>query len=251
MAVPRGISRVVSIMYEDARNAGLVENNPFSRLRLPATGRKGRIVPPTLDEYRAVLEACTILGGYGREFRAIVEFAAWTGVRAGELHALRWEDVGDEVVHVRHSRARDGTVGLPKSGKARTIAYLPPARLPDDHPRRPDGFVFHGPRGKPLVQGSHHYAWRAVRAAAGLPKARWHDWRHFCATQLLDVGMTHSDVAQQLGHEDGGTLVRERYGHPDEGMARQRLLAAFTPDAAKIGSSTGSTAAAGPHGNGP
>ena len=40
-------------------------------------------------------------------------------------------------------------------------------------------------------------------------------------------------VAQQLRHDDGGTLVRELYGHPDAAMARERIRAAFR-DAAPV-----------------
>ena len=170
-------------------------------------------------------------------------------MRAGELHALRWEDVGTETIEVRYARKRDGSLTKPKNGKPRTIAFLPPARVLDAVPRRPDPFVFHAPRGSPLVQGSHHYAWRQVRAAsgipirraeAGLPDLRWHDWRHFCATQLLELGIDHFAVSVQLGHEDGGALVMSRYGHPSKDAARARLLAAFELDEAATGSGTGS-----------
>jgi Phage integrase family len=75
----------------------------------------------------------------------------------------------------------------------------------------------HSPRGKPLDQGLHFYAWREVRAAAGLRSFRWHDWRRFCATQLLELGLDHFAVSVQLGHTDGGALVMARYGHPSEG----------------------------------
>lgn len=244
LSVPRNISRVVGIMYEDARNVGLVGHNPFSNLRLPASERTEEITPPTLDEYRQLLEACTVLGGYGQEFRAMIQFAAWTGLRAGELHALRWDDVGGETVRVRASRKRDGEIGRPMNGKEREVAYLPPARVLDQVPRRRDGFVFHSPRGKPLVQGSHHYAWRTVRAAsgisfereaAGLPNVRWHDLRHFCATQLLELGLDHFAVSIQLGHEDGGALVMSRYGHPSKDAARTRLLRAFELGAPSLG----------------
>lgn len=236
LGVPRNISRVVGIMYEDARNVGLVENNPFSNLRLPANERTEEITPPTLDEYRQLLEACTVLGGYGTEFRAMIQFSAWTGVRAGELHALRWDDIGSESIRVRGARKRDGTIGRPKNGKEREVAFLPPARVLDQVGRRADPFVFHSPRGNPLVQGSHHYAWRTVRAAsqlpmerkaAELPNVRWHDLRHFCATQLLELDLDHFAVSVQLGHEDGGALVMARYGHPSKDAARQRLLSAF------------------------
>jgi integrase len=236
LGVSRHISRVVGIMYEDARNVGLVENNPFSDLRLPVAERSRDIVSPTLEEYRMLLDGCTVLGGYGAEFRAMIQFSAWTGLRAGELHALRWEDVGAETVRIRGSRKRDGTIGKPKNGKEREIAYLPPARMLDQVARRPDEFVFHTQRGVPLVQGSHHYAWRAVRAASGvpaerarasIPNVRWHDLRHFCATQLLEMGVDHFAVSVQLGHEDGGALVMSRYGHPSKHAARTRMMNAF------------------------
>lgn len=166
----------------------------------------------------------------------MIQFSAWTGLRAGELHALRWDDIGTDTIRVRGARKRDGDIGKPKNGKERTVAYLPPARVLDQVPRQPDGFVFHSPRGNELVQGSHHYAWRTVRAAsqlpmeresAGIPNVRWHDLRHFCATQLLELGLDHFAVSVQLGHEDGGALVMARYGHPSKDAARDRLLHAF------------------------
>ena len=186
--------------------------------------------------------ATTCVGGYGPEFKAMIQFSAWTGVRAGELQALRWADVGEETISVRGARKRDGTIGPPKNGKPREVAFLPPARVLDEVPRRPDPFVFHSPTEQPLVQGSHHYSWRAVRAAAGLPDIRWHDLRHFCATQLLELGLDHFAVSVQLGHEDGGALVMTRYGHPSKDAARTRLLGAFELDADRPGSSAGSNA---------
>lgn len=167
----------------------------------------------------------------------MIQFSAWTGVRAGELHALQWGDIGAETIWIRRARKRDGSLGLPKNGQERKIAFVPPARVLDDVPRRAASpFVFHSPRGNPLAQGSHHYAWRPLRAAAGLPNMRWHDLRHFCATQLLELGMTHFDVSVQLGHRDGGALVMERYGHPWEDAARARLLAVGALSDQEIGS---------------
>jgi integrase len=240
LSVPRYISRTIRTMYEDARNVGLVEQNPFANLRLPALERTEQVVAPTLEEYRRILDSCPALGGYGPEMRAMVQFAAWSGVRAGELQALRWDDLGESTIRIRRARKRDGTEGKPKNGRERRIAYLPPARAIEELPRRPDPYVFHSPRGRPLDQGSMFYSWKEVRAVsgipreraeAGLPNLRWHDWRHFCATQLLELGLDHFAVSVQLGHTDGGALVMARYGHPSEVMARTRLLAAFELDA--------------------
>jgi integrase len=244
LSVPRYVSRTVRTMYEDARNVGLVEDNPFSNLRLPTAERTEQIKAPSMDEYRALLEACTVLNGYGPEFRAMIQFAAWTGVRAGELQALRWDDLGEETLWIRRARRRDGTEGPPKNGRAREIAFVPPARVLDEVPRRPDPYVFHSPRGRALDQGSHFYAWREVRAHAGLRQIRWHDLRHFCATRLLEMGLDHFAVSIQLGHTDGGALVMARYGHPSADAARARLLRAFTLDDDVTGREAGSNWAA-------
>ena len=55
--------------------------------------------------------------------------------------------------------------------------------------------------------------------------------RHACATLLLERGLSPADVALQLGHSDGGRLVIQLYGHPDEDRARDRLNMAFATDA--------------------
>ena len=176
----------------------------------------------------------------------MVTFAAWSGVRAGELQALRWEDVGTDTLWIRRSRKPDGSIGPPKNGKPREIALLEPARVLDQVPRRPDAYVFHSVRGEPLDKASPQYSWRSVRAASGIPRERrevglpnirWHDLRHFCATQLLELGLDHFAVSVQLGHEDGGALVMARYGHPSKEAARKRLLAVFQDPPPTTGSS--------------
>ena len=52
--------------------------------------------------------------------------------------------------------------------------------------------------------------------------------RHCFAWYLLNVlELPDHVVAAQLRHDDGGTLVRELYGHPDAAIARERIRAAF------------------------
>jgi integrase len=154
LGVPRSLSKIIGTMYEDARNVGLVESNPFSNLRLPATEKTEEIQSPTMAEYRTLLDACTVLGGHGAEFRAMIPFAAWTGVRAGELHAVQWADIEGEYLWVRRSRKTDGSIGKPKNGRERKIVLLPPANVLDEVPRRPDPFVFLTARGEPLQKAT-------------------------------------------------------------------------------------------------
>jgi len=234
LGVPRNASKAAATMYEDARNVGLVNGNPFSNLRLPATEKTAEVAPPSLDEFRQLLNACTIHGGYAVEFRALITFTAWTGLRAAEVAGLEWDDVGEQTIWIRRAEKADGTFGPPKNGKPREIAFLVPARVLDQVPRRAGSSkVFHSLTGEELNKGNLYYAWKAVRdnsgttlgrEAADIKPMRFHDLRHFCATQLLERGNSHFDVSVQLGHEDGGALVMSRYGHPSKEAARSRLL---------------------------
>lgn len=257
LGVPRNVSKTIHTMFEDARHVDLVDRNPFTRLRLPATEKTEEVLPPTEAELDAINEACMVLGGYAEEFRSMITFSAWTGLRAGELQALQWESVGDTEILVRRAMKTDGSYGPPKNGKARIVPLIAPARVLADLPRRPDDLVFHSRRGMALNKGNMYYAWKEVRAAsrvnidreaADLPGLRWHDLRHHCATQLLERGLSHFDVSVMLGHTDGGALVMARYGHPSKAAARQRLLAAFEPGDGETGSYTGSSVAGKAHG---
>jgi integrase len=235
LKVPRNLSKIIGTMYEDARNVGIVEHNPFSNLRLPATEKEAEIHPPSLEEFRALLAGCLVMKGYASEFRALVQFTGWSGLRAGEVMGLQWSDLTEDAIHVRRSRKDDGTYGKPKNGQEREVPFLKAARVLDQVPRRQNSpFVFHTPKGEVLKKGNLSYLWRVARDGsgttparldAGLQPIRFHDLRHFCATQLLEKGASHFDVSVMLGHEDGGALVMARYGHPSKEAARSRLLA--------------------------
>ena len=88
--------------------------------------------------------------------------------------------------------------------------------------------------GKRFSKTSHYYYWRAVRFAFGRSGMDFYELRHFCATELLRLGVSHADVAIQLGHTDGGALVMSTYGHPSENDARDRLRAAFDRGTARL-----------------
>ena len=55
----------------------------------------------------------------------------------------------------------------------------------------------------------------------------FYELRHYCATRLLEAGVSDADVAVQLGHTDGGELVRRVYGHPAARIALDRVTAAL------------------------
>jgi integrase len=221
---------VVRAMFKDALDEEVVLSNPFAKLGLEQNRGRKDLVTLTDDELHELADsALETFDAYGPTFRACILFAAYTGLRPGELFALEWRDIQGDVIHVRRSLSSTGEVTLPKNGKTREVILPPPARAAlTAMPRNArSSHVFATSRGRPFSKTSHYYYWHAVRAAAGRPGMDFYELRHFCATHLLELGLSASDVAVQLGHTDGGALVMSTYGHPSEDAARDRVRQAF------------------------
>ena len=209
----------VRAMFQDALNEELVTENPFSNLRLPQSrGRRDLEVISEARLHELADSALTTCDGYGSTFRACILFAAYVGLRPAELFTLRWSDVDFATgeVRINTSLGSTGEVTLPKNNKKRKVILPPPAAdALRSMPRRSDSpYVFTTPGGRRFSKTSHYYWWRAVRLAFGEPAMDFYELRHFCATHLLELGVSHADVAVQLGHTDGGALVMSTYGHP-------------------------------------
>jgi integrase len=165
-------------------------------------------------------------GPFGLVADAAIVVLAYTGIRPGELAALRWENLRPDdarVDIVAQLDSKTKALTTPKSGVARTVVYPAPAqRAVATMPRLHDAWVFTGPAGGLLTSGTRNRIWHPIRVAFGRPTMDLYELRHFCATRLVELGMTSSDVAIQLGHRDGGRLVESTYGHarPDPALAR-------------------------------
>lgn len=219
-------------MFGDARKLGLIVTNPFASLGLEGPGKRN-LRPEWLtahDVDRLVETARKTHGEYGAIMAAMVTFAAYTGVRPGELYALEFDDLDGTSVHIRRAAdSKTRTITSPKNGMAREIVFPRPARdavmnMPRFHGQQ---LVFVAPQGGQLWAPHFAWLWNPVRAAFGRPRMHFYELRHFCATHLLNLGLAPWEVAVQLGHTDNGKQVMETYGHPSDRAARARILTAL------------------------
>jgi integrase len=235
---PQSNVRVVRAMFTDAINDGLHPGpNPFANLRLEQPrGRKDLIALTEPELARLADCALECLGPFGPTFRAMILFAAYVGLRPGELYALERRDIGHDEVLIRQNLDGTGQIKVPKNNQTRTVILPPPAReaLVDVPARLDVPWFFVTPRGHRFSKSSHLHYWRVVRAAFGRPTMHFYELRHFCATHLLELGVSHADVAVQLGHTDGGALVMSTYGHPSEQAARERLKRAYATNVRRL-----------------
>jgi integrase len=201
------------------------------------SGAKHRMTPLSLTQVGQLLTAIaehglypTILLGFG------------TGLRRGELLALRWQDVDVEVglVHVRQTLARVRTHGAPDRGKRTRLIFQEPKTeesrrtipVPTDimdvlkrHKARQaqekllmgeaytdHGLVFCWADGRPLDPEDFRKRFVRLCKAAGLPPIRFHDARHTFATLMLELGESPKTVQTMLDHATI-TITLDIYSH--------------------------------------
>jgi integrase len=152
--------------------------------------------------------------------------AAFTGLRRGELLALRWRDVdfAGSTVRVRASYAA-GALTSPKSGKVRAVPLAPEvakalAKLAKrDRFTSEDDLVFAGETGSYLDGSALRRRYKHALKAAALRPLRFHDLRHTFGTRMIAKADIRR-VQEWMGHADIQTTMRYLHYAPREEDAR-------------------------------
>jgi integrase len=148
-------------------------------------------------------------------FRRLVVTALLTGMRQGELAALRREAVD--------LAAGEITLTRTKSNRVRRIpiaeALVPVLKEALEASRT--GHVFESRKGEPYKRQGIRSAWDRVRAAAQLEDFHFHDLRHSCATALRRRGAGLDVIQRILGHSTLAMVMR--YAHVGEELVRAAI----------------------------
>jgi integrase len=220
-----------------AERLGLVARNVSELVEVPRMAEHEMRVLDS-EQVRRLLDVAR-----GERLEALYVLAVSTGMRQGELLALRWEDVDLDrrTVHVRATLQRTKehgyTLAAPKTKRSRRqISLTGVARdaLRAHRARQAQERLAAGP----AWQGTHDLVFadaaggplsgiQVTRAAfypllkrAGLPRVRFHDLRHTAATLLLGRGVNPKVVSEMLGHASVG-ITLDIYSHVLPDMQEQ------------------------------
>jgi integrase len=231
---------VLNVALNQAVDDGLLPANPAARVKKAA--RRGETPMRALSHEEA---SRLISAAEGSRDEALVTLALRTGMRQGELAALRWEDLD-------LSDAKRGTVTVRRSADTRTQTRISTTKTGEErrvgigartvatlkaHKKRQleermaasswedPGLVFPNTRGKVRRRDSVMRSLRRLLAEAGLPtEVRFHDLRHTAATLAIKQGLPIPTVSKMLGHSDPAMTLR-RYAHVLEDMRQEAAQA--------------------------
>jgi integrase len=217
---PRHTHITLHKALNDAVADNLIPRNVADGLK-PPKPRKEEINPLTPDQAKTFLEAAR-----RDRFYALYVLAIHYGLRQGELLGLKWEDVDLEkgTLQVRRtmSESRVGRIEeRPKNGRGRRIDLSPSVADILAAQRETHGsgeLVFATQKGTPV--NSSNLVQRSFLPSlnsCGLPRIRFHDLRHTCATIRSINGQHPKRVSEILGHSSVA-ITLDIYSHVIPGM---------------------------------
>jgi integrase len=222
--------KVLRLVLREALRSDAIRRNPADGVRV-ARGRRQEMVFLSAEEVlrladeiahppRPAWDRAKAWPAYG----LLVRVTAWTGLRAGEVGALRVGRVHlmDPTIEVSESVAEiagELVYGPPKTYARRRIP-LPTdlaAELAEQcaaRPQDPTAFVFSAPGGGPLRHGNffNRFFKPAVARSDLDPRTRFHDLRHTAAALMIAEGAHLLAVKQRLGHSTI-QVTADLYGH--------------------------------------
>lgn len=208
------ITLQLKAMLDYALNDGLIKSHPFSELTLDkliadvSTESTYEVMPLTEQEQDKLFQCCDDL-----LIRWFIVLACNTGMRLGELIALRWENVHTNYIEVKHNIVK-GNLSSPKTKSGhRKILLLPKAkealiqlRLITGHH---DNVIVSSETNQPWSGSDSFWKhWGDLIHKADIPYRQPYQMRHTYASMLLSRGENPLWVATQMGHVDTEMITR-------------------------------------------
>ena len=198
--------RLLNSIMATALEDGLIGRNPCV-LKGAGVERPRERPIATAQEVFALADAIE------PRYRALVLTATFTGLRLGELRALKRRrlDLLHRTVQVveQLQELADGTLltGPPKSDAGNRVVSIPPALVPELEAHLDawclpgaEELVFPGTQGQPFRRASLYTAWRRATRTIGLDEFRFHDLRHTGNTLAAATGASTKELMSRMGH---------------------------------------------------
>ena len=222
----------VSAVFNTAVRKGMIEKNPCINTTPPKIEQKKKL----FLEAGQCRQLLNILEEQPNpQLKTAVTMLLYTGLRSGELLALRWEDIDFDRAFVTVSKTLTNLHGeyfltSPKTKSSERTVKMPPelVELLRTHKvwqeeRRTAfgarwencGHIFTNERGGYYNRSCLNSQFKQILAKNDMPDVSIHDLRHACASLLINSGLPAKVVSEHLGHHNTQTTLNT-YTHAFE-----------------------------------
>ncbi len=223
-----------------------VEYIPKNPLTLVGNFRETEFIKPsdriryyTSEQFKAYITTAEKLAtseDTANEWMYYVFFniAYYTGLRKGEINALKWSDLDNNIIHIRRSvsqkiKGKNITETAPKNKSSYRDVQIPKPLLQilsDNKIRQMEYFkeffsedfrICGGDKCLPDTTIDKHN--RKYATLSGLPRITIHEFRHSHATLLANAGINIQEISRRLGHsniEETWNTYSHLYPHEEE-----------------------------------
>lgn len=214
---------VFNTILEDALRDEYINRNPISLVKSPS-GEETRIKKPfSIEEINKILDFIT------PKMKAYFAIGFYTGMRTGELIALKWTDIDFEQRTIKIQRAiRQGVEDKPKTKNSIREIEIIDALLPyiikhQELSRDESIYLFENNRQQPYTTSAKIGVsyWQPCLKKLGIQYRNLYQMRHTFASVMISNGEDILWVANMLGHKDSTTTL-EKYARYFKQEKRQR-----------------------------
>ena len=200
---------ILNMIFNNAIVEGKLAFNPCSAVSMPRNLPSKKRELPDDDAISAVKNSVKV------PFGLFAYFCLYSGLRRGELLALRYEDINREKCEIRVNKAIEFVGNNPHVKSPKTAAGVRVVPLLDPLaavlPENKKGLVFGNEDDSPLTKTQYRKRWFRYCEAIGHDITA-HQLRHGYATILYEAGIPDKDAQELLGHSSI-TVTRDIYTH--------------------------------------
>lgn len=216
----KGIFRLLSAALRSAHEAGILSKNPCRKIRLQSgEAAEQRVL--------SIAEQCRLRASAVDQNDLPTLLSLYTGMRLGEVCALRWTDIDWEkrMIAIRRTTQRISgggvsrtrlAIGAPKSRRSHRILPIPDflfvlLETAFASAKNPESYLF-GKADRAAEPRTIQRRFQRQTQVLGLVHVHFHTLRHSFATRLLELGIDIQTISALLGHQSARTTL-DFYGH--------------------------------------
>ena len=214
-------------IMDSALRDGWISVNPAKDHRIfnPSNRQPVERQALTIESVREIIPLLSELGRHDRLYLALVIF---TGMRRGEVLALRWEDISvdDNLIHVKRNVTYSNNqpfIGTPKTKSGFRSVPILEDLLNFLSPLEKKGYIVCGNDSEsPMTLTAFRWMMKRIRNTIDLHGATAYVFRHTMGTMLNDASADVKTIQSILGQSDFKTTM-DRYVHPREDKKQEAI----------------------------